>query len=67
LETVIAEERLPIPVEMVENEQADFSSPTIRVDGDEVRHSNTFHTLEHFRDLLCGRWHDINVASLHKS
>jgi hypothetical protein len=66
LETVIAEERLPIPVEMVESEQMDFSPPTIRVDGQEVRHSSTFYTLEHFRDLLCGRWHEVNTSSLHR-
>jgi len=67
LETVIAEERLPIPVEMVENEQEDFSPPTIRIDGHEVRHNSTLHTLDHFRDLLCGRWHELNAAPFHKS
>jgi hypothetical protein len=65
LETVIAEERLPIPVEMVENEQEDSSPPTIRIDGDEVHHNSALHTLEHLRDLLCGRWHELTSASLH--
>jgi len=67
LETVIAEERLPIPVEMVENEQEDFSPPTIRIDGHEVRHNSTLHTLDHFRDLLTGRWHELTSAPFHRS
>jgi hypothetical protein len=67
LETVIAEERLPIPVEMVESEQEDFSPPTIRIDGDEVRHNSALHTFEQLRDLLCGRWHELTSASLHHS
>jgi len=39
LETVIAEERLPIPVHVIENskEISDYEvSPTIRIDGDDI-------------------------------
>jgi hypothetical protein len=36
LETVIAEERLPIPVELVESGQHCIISPTIRINGEDI-------------------------------
>ncbi len=65
LETVIAEERLPIHVEMIETEEEGSASPRVRIDGDEVRPHNTPTNFEHFRDLLCRRWHELTVAVLH--
>jgi hypothetical protein len=63
LEIVIAEERLPIPVEMIETTK-DSEPPMVRIDGCEVDRLNTAHTLENFRDLLCGRWYELNTADL---
>jgi hypothetical protein len=64
LETVIAEERLPIPVELVE-ENSHSNPPLLRIDGHEFRDST--HTLEHLRDLLCGQWHEHAGSALHKT
>lgn len=36
LQTVIAEERLPIPVEMIESTCSREVSPTIKIDGDDI-------------------------------
>jgi hypothetical protein len=66
LETVIAEERLPVHVEMIETEEEDSAPPRVRIDGNEIRHNNTAGSFEHFRDLLCGRWHELTIAVLHK-
>jgi hypothetical protein len=61
LETVIAEERLPIPVEMVEDGYPS-DSPKIRIDGQIVDY--VVATFDHLRDILCGRWKEVNEASL---
>jgi hypothetical protein len=64
LETVIAEERLPIPVEMVE-EGADYGSPKIRIDGQLIAQSLKAHTIDHLRDILCGHWKELTEAALY--
>ena len=60
LESVIAEERLPIPVEMVE-EGAETDLPKIRIDGQVVDYMVA--TFDHLRDILCGRWKELTKAS----
>jgi hypothetical protein len=57
---VIAEERLPIPVELVEEEN--HGDPTVRVDG--INHASVLHHFEHLRLLLCGRWKEITEKPL---
>jgi hypothetical protein len=61
LESVIAEERLPIPVEMVED-GADLGRPKIRIDGQVVDY--VVATFDQFRDILCGRWRELTDGSL---
>jgi hypothetical protein len=65
LETVIAEECLPIPVEMVE-ETDKTNYPFVRIDGHIVS-SETANILEQFRNLLCGRWQEINEHPLNRA
>ncbi len=59
LEDVIAEERLPIPVEMVE-EKARANAPYIRLDGHIIMNIKNDHTFEHLRDFVRREWIDIN-------
>ncbi|HEY9712802.1 MAG TPA: hypothetical protein V6C72_04995 [Chroococcales cyanobacterium] len=54
----IAEERLPIPVELVEASDHQDGSPTIRIDGN-VIHSIKHH-YEDLRDSLSRRWRELN-------
>lgn len=61
LETVIAEEHLPIPVEMVETAPSS-ALPMVRVDGHEIDHMSVAHTLENFRAVLSGRWQELTTA-----
>ena len=59
LEMVIAEERLPIPVELVEDKDH-TTAPSIRIDGI----SHVTHHFDHLRDLLCCRWKELTEAPL---
>jgi hypothetical protein len=58
LEDVIAEERLPIPVEMVED-NVHFNSPCIRIDGHIIMKVKDNHTFDHFRKFLYEKWAEI--------
>jgi len=64
LESVIAEERLPIPVEMVED-GSPSESPRIRIDGQVVDY--VVATFDHLRDILCGRWKELTEGSLYRA
>lgn len=59
LETAIAEERLPCPVELQEVEH--MSSPLIKVDGEEqaVKKVGELPCIEELRNLLSRRWHKL--------
>jgi hypothetical protein len=61
LETVIAEERLPIPVEMVED-GVDLGRPIIRIDGQLVEY--VVATFDQLRDILSCRWRDHHTEGL---
>lgn len=63
LETVIAEERLPIPVELVERNEETSVSPMIRIN-DEEHDTGIHHTIEHMRDLLCRKWKELTECAL---
>jgi hypothetical protein len=67
LETVIAEEALPIPVEMVEHSEPTEDNPRIRIDGNEVHNSAAAQTLDQLRDLLCGKWKELTSSALHRA
>jgi hypothetical protein len=62
LETVIAEERLPIPIELIEESGQEGGFPTIKIDGS-VAHS-LLHHYEGLRDVLCRRWKELHEAPL---
>jgi hypothetical protein len=57
LEDVIAEERLPIPVELIEDKDANF--PSIRIDGHIVDKKGIRHTFEYLRDLISHYWAEL--------
>ncbi len=62
LEMVIAEERLPIPVELVE--AGNQASPRIRINGNDVQDSGITHTLESLTDLLSKKWKELTECPL---
>lgn len=62
LEMAIADERLPIPIELIEEAGQVGGSPTIRIDGAEV--NSPRHHFEHLRDLLAIRWKEIHHSPL---
>lgn len=62
LETVIAEERLPIPVELVE--AGNQASPRIRINGNEEHDSGITNTLEALTDLLSKKWKELTECPL---
>jgi hypothetical protein len=57
LEDIIAEEHLPIPVEMIEDKNVNF--PSIRIDGRIVNKKGIRHTFEYLRDLISNRWAEL--------
>lgn len=61
LETVIAEEGLPVPIELIEEENQIGGAPTIRIDGS--IHSSQHH-LEPLREALRTRWREITEHPL---
>jgi hypothetical protein len=66
LETVIAEECLPIPVEMVENTDKS-NAPIVKIDGHIVSAETTANIVDQFRDLLTGRWLEITEHPLNRA
>lgn len=62
LEKVIAEERLPIPVELVEG--GNQVAPRIRINGNEEPDSGITHTLESLTDLLSKKWKELTECPL---
>ena len=62
LETIIAEERLPIPVELTE--RAGSHAPSIRLDGEALADS-AHGCVEELRALLCRRWHELTSMMAH--
>ncbi|MBX9952105.1 MAG: hypothetical protein K2Y39_23225 [Candidatus Obscuribacterales bacterium] len=62
LEKVIAEERLPIPVELVEG--GNQNAPRIRINGNEEHDSGITNTLEALTDLLSKKWKELTECPL---
>lgn len=62
LEMVIAEERLPIPIELVEGDEFE-APPSIRIDG-LVQDSPRTHSHDHIRDMLCRKWKELTECAL---
>jgi hypothetical protein len=59
LETVIAEERLPIPVELVEHAEG---GPFIRINGIEVGNSPQNH--DYISDCLSASWRELTSTAV---
>ncbi len=69
LETVIAEERLPIPVHVIESDLRSTecpASPTIRIDGHEIGASSA-PCMDSLRDVLWRRWKELTELPLFTS
>jgi hypothetical protein len=64
LEDVIAEERLPIPVEMVED-KAHSKAPSIRIDG-HVIFIKTGSTFDHLQSIVSKKWAEVNHSLKHR-
>lgn len=62
LEMAIADERLPIPIELIEEHNQVEGAPTIRIDGHEV--NSPRHHFEHLCDVLAKRWRAIHREQL---
>lgn len=63
LETVIAEERLPVPVELVE-ERHRKDDPMIRIDGETCGAPKVLTCAEAMRDALSRKWKEMAVNPL---
>lgn len=61
LETIIAEERLPIPVEL--KEASGSQGPRIHLDGEAIAES-AHHCIEELRLQISKRWHEITSKML---
>lgn len=59
LEDVIADERLPIPVEMVED-KVHSNAPYIRLDGHLIMNTKNNNSFNQLRDFVRKKWFDIN-------
>jgi hypothetical protein len=64
LETVIADEGLPIPVELIEEVDQVGGSPTIRIDGHIVASSAKSHHIDSLRELVCRKWKELTEGPL---
>lgn len=61
LEYIIAEERLPLPVELVED--AVWGSPAVRIDG-ELIGQRPYCGLEHVREIVRRKWSELSAMPL---
>jgi hypothetical protein len=61
LEMVIAEERLPVPIEMIEEHGQIHGFPTIRIDGAVISPKHHFDSI---RDALQQRWQELTSHPL---
>lgn len=59
LESVIADERLPIPVELVALGEG---TPVIRINGFEVPDSS--HNQEYLRNHICANWNELTLPAV---
>jgi hypothetical protein len=63
LEHIIAEERLPLPVELVEDKYLIKGEPHVRIDGEILgRKSHSY--LDHVHEILCHKWKELTWGSL---
>lgn len=61
LEYIIAEERLPLPVELVEDSVC--GAPAVRIDGELIGQRSTS-CLEHIREIVQRKWTELTLSPL---
>lgn len=64
LETIIAEERLPIPVELTEATES--HSPRVKLDGETIAES-AHHCIEELRGMISAKWHELTSKMLRQT
>ena len=66
LEHIIAEERLPLPVELVEDNVFVRDQPHVRIDGEllALLGKKPHSYLEHVHEILCYKWKERTLGSL---
>ncbi len=66
LEYIIAEERLPLPVHLVENSANVEGEPTVQINGVLISRSQPKNPqcLEHVREAISHKWHEVNLSPL---
>jgi len=69
LEYIIAEERLPLPVHLVENSSNKEGEPTVQINGVLIHKSQPSKAknsmcLEHVREAISHKWHEVNLSPL---
>lgn len=64
LEAVIAEERLPISVEMVEERDRVNGLPAVRIDGKEINHALFPHHFEQLCSVITHYWKELTEKQL---
>ena len=67
LETVIAEEGLPVPVELTEESGPEHGSPMLRINGNIHHGAAILHHIEQLRDAICKHWKELTEKPLAKS
>lgn len=70
LEYIIAEERLPLPVELIEDTLC--QSPIVRIDGETVDKErisaiSSAACHEHIREILSRKWRELTILPLRKA
>jgi len=66
LEHIIAEERLPLPVELVEDNYLSEGKPHVRIDGEllALLGKKTHTYLDHVQEVLCHKWRERTHSSM---
>ena len=60
LEILIAEEGLPLPVEVIEENSQTYGLPKVRIDGKEAVSDH----IEHLRETICRHWKELTEKQL---
>lgn len=63
LEMVIAEEQLPLPIELVA-EGKPKGRPKLRIDGEYISAPKALQCIETLRETLSSKWYDLTVSPL---
>jgi len=64
LETVIAEEGLPVSVEGIEESNQVTGSPSLRINGNIVHGAPFLHHIDHIREAISTHWKELTEKPL---